>query len=97
MPNVLISSETESEWQTILGHPQLIKCMGICVLSLAHGSELKGSEVHPHIVKKNFWNFFFKFSHGTCPWMAFAWNFLGIFLKQNIFQKYGGSVGQNHL
>ena len=46
MPNVPISSETESEWRTILGHPQLIECMGICVLSLAHGSELRGSDVY---------------------------------------------------
>ena len=30
------SSEIGSEWRTILGHPQLIECMGICVLSLAH-------------------------------------------------------------
>ena len=33
---------------------------------------------------------FFKFKQGTCPWMAFAWNFFGI-LK--IFF-LGGSVGQ---
>ena len=43
--NVLISSEIGSEWRTILGHPQLIECMGICVLSLAHGSELRGSDI----------------------------------------------------
>ena len=30
MPNVFISSEIESQWRTILGHPQLIECMGIC-------------------------------------------------------------------
>ena len=41
-----ISSEIGSEWRTILGHPQLIECMGICVLSLAHGSELRGSDVY---------------------------------------------------
>ena len=30
MPIVLISSKTGLEWRTILGHPQLIECMGIC-------------------------------------------------------------------
>ena len=49
MPNVFISSEIGSQWRTILGHPQLIECMGIRVLSLAHGSELRGSDVYLHI------------------------------------------------
>ena len=52
MPNVLISSEIRSEWRTVLGHPQLNECMGICVLSLANGSEQRGSDVYQHIVKK---------------------------------------------
>ena len=26
-------------------HPQLIECMGICILSLAHGTEQRGSDV----------------------------------------------------
>ena len=70
MPSVLIiSSEIGSEWRTILGHPQLSECMGICVLSLAHESELKGFRRYLHIVflknleKKKL----FKFSQGTCP------------------------------
>ena len=32
---VFISSEIGSQWRTILGHPQPIECMGICILSLA--------------------------------------------------------------
>ena len=52
MPNMLIGSETGSEWWTILGHPPLIECMGICVLSLAHGYELRGFDVYQSIVKK---------------------------------------------
>ena len=40
--------------------------------------------------EKLIWKFFFKFKQGTCPWMAFAWIFFGIFL---IFF-LGGSVGQ---
>ena len=45
MPNVFMSSETESQWRTILGHPKLIDCMGICILSQAHGSEQRSSDV----------------------------------------------------
>ena len=37
------------EWRTILGHPKLIVCMGMCVLSLGHGSEPRGSDVYLHI------------------------------------------------
>ena len=79
MPNVLISSEIGSQWQTILGHPQLFECMGICILSLVHGSEQKGSDVICIYRKKLIWKFFFKFNQGRCPWMAFAWNFSGNF------------------
>ena len=32
MPNVLISSETWSEWRTFLGQPHPTECLGICVL-----------------------------------------------------------------
>ena len=78
MPYVLISGETGSEWRTILGHPQLIECMGICVLSLAHGSEQRGSVVICILHKELSGFFSFKFSKGTCPWIAFAWIFFGI-------------------
>ena len=44
--NVFISSQIGSQWRTILGHPQLIERMGICILSLAHGSEHRGSDVN---------------------------------------------------
>ena len=45
MPDLLISSDIRSDRRTILGHPRLTECMGICVLSQAHGSELRGSDV----------------------------------------------------
>ena len=80
MPNVLISREIGSEWRTILGHPQLIECMGTCVLNLDHECELKGSDVYLHIVGGKIYKLFFKFIEDTCPWMSFAWNFFGIFL-----------------
>ena len=42
--------------------------------------------------EKLIWKFFFKFNQDTCPWMAFAWNFFGIFM---IFLR--GVCGVNHL
>ena len=75
MPNVFISSETGSQWRTILGHPQLIECMGSCISSLAHGSEQRGSDAICILSKTDLDFFPFKFNQGTCPWMAFAWNF----------------------
>ena len=67
MSNMLISSEIGSEWRTILGHPQLIECMGICILSLAHGSEQRGSDV----IKK--------ISLDLTRVHALGWPLLGIF------------------
>ena len=80
MPNVFISNEFGSEWRTILGHPQLIECMGICILSLAHGSEKKGVPALFAYCEKLIWKFFFKFKQGTCTLMSFADNFFRIFL-----------------
>ena len=53
MPKVVIRDKTGSGGRTILGHPQLIEFMGICVLSLAHESELRGFDVYMHRVKNN--------------------------------------------
>ena len=64
MPNVYTSSEIGSQWRTILGHPQLIECMGI-----------KGVPTLFAYCEKPVWKFFFKFNQGTCPQMAFAWDF----------------------
>ena len=88
MPNVFISFETGSQWRIILGHPQLIEYMGLCILTLANGSEHRVLTSFAYC-EKLIWKIFFKFKQGTCPWMAFAWNFFGIFL---LF--LGGSVGQ---
>ena len=38
--------------ENILGQPKLFVCMGICVLSLAHESEMRGYLVYVLIVKK---------------------------------------------
>ena len=53
MPGVLIliSSEIGSGLRTTLGLPMLFECMGICVVSMAHESELGGFPVHVYIVE----------------------------------------------
>ena len=85
---MFISSQIGSRWQTILGHPQLIECMGICILSLAHGSEQRGSDFICIYYEKLIWKIFFKFNQGTCHWMAFAW----IFFSQNFPDFFEGGL-----
>ena len=43
--------KTEAERGTILGQPMTFECMGICVLSPAHESEMRASLVYLHIAK----------------------------------------------
>ena len=43
--------KTGADAGTIFGHPMLFECMGICVLSPAHESEMKGYLVYLLIVK----------------------------------------------
>ena len=43
--------KTAADWENILGQPMLFECMGICVLSPAHESEMKGYLVYLLIVK----------------------------------------------
>ena len=45
--------KTEADGGTILGQPMLFECMGICVLSPAHKSEMRGYLIYVQIVKKN--------------------------------------------
>ena len=42
--------KTGADGGTILGQPMLFECMGICVLSPAHESEMRGSLVYLLIV-----------------------------------------------
>ena len=55
--------KTGADREDILGQPMLFECMGICVLSPAHESEMRGYLVYVLIVKKNFSFILFKFSH----------------------------------
>ena len=43
--------KTGADGEAILGQPMLFECMGICVLSPAHESEIKGYLVYLLIVK----------------------------------------------
>ena len=42
--------KTEADGGNILGQPRLFECMGICVLSPAHESEMRGYLVYMPIV-----------------------------------------------
>ena len=44
--------KTGADMENILGQPVLFECMGICVLSPAHESEMRGYLVYVLIVKK---------------------------------------------
>ena len=48
--------KTGADRENILGQPMLFECMGICVLSLAHESEMKNYLVYVLSVKKNLFN-----------------------------------------
>ena len=45
---------TGADRKNILGQPMLFVCTGICVLSPAHESEMRGYLVYVLIVKKNY-------------------------------------------
>ena len=58
-------------------HPKLIECMGICVLSQMHGSELRASDVYLNTVKNLYGHFSLHSGHGTYPWTPFCLDFSG--------------------
>ena len=81
--------KTGADRETILGQPVLFECMGICILSPAHESEMRRLPclcadckilIPSH-------RFCFEFSHSILDWTALSWNFWGIF--RNTFR---GSV-----
>ena len=70
--------ETGADRENILGEPMLFVCMGICVLSPAHESEMRGYLVYVLIVKKTLL-ILIKFSHSILDWTVLSWNLGGIF------------------
>ena len=71
--------KTGADRENILGQPMLFVCMGICVLSPAHESEMRGYLVYVLIVKNLL--ILFKFSHSILDWTVLSWKFWGIFLN----------------
>ena len=71
--------KTGADRDDILGQPMLFVCMGICVLSPAHESEMRGYLVSVLIVKKTL--ILFKFSLSILNWTVLSWNFGEIFLN----------------
>ena len=75
--------ETGADGGTILGQPMLFECMGISVLSLEHGREMRGYLVYVLIVKKLIPLILFKFSHSILDWKALSSNVLGVYFFQH--------------
>ena len=69
--------KTGTDRENILGQPMLFECRGICVLSPAHESEMRGYLVYVLIVKNLL--ILFKFSHSISDWTILWPNFWGIF------------------
>ena len=47
----ITSTKLEQTGELVIGHPMLFECMGICVLSPAHESEMRGYLVYLLIAK----------------------------------------------
>ena len=69
--------KTGADRENILGQPMLFECMGICVLSPAHESEMRGYLVYLLIVKILISLILFKFSHSIIDWTVVSWNLVG--------------------
>ena len=80
---------TGADRGNILGQPRLFECMGMCVLSPAHESEMRGYLVYVLIVKKLISLILFKFSHSILDWTALSWNLGGGGFFETFFE---GSV-----
>ena len=85
---VKLDHRGELFWDT----PSVLQCLGICILSLAHDLN-KGVPTLFAYCEKLIWKCFFKFSQGTCPWMAFAWIFFSRDFSDFFFE--GGLWGKS--
>ena len=79
MSDAITSTKLEQTEGNILGQLMLFECMGICVLSPAHESEMKGYFVYLLSVK--YLLILFKFSHSILDWTVLSWNWGGDFFK----------------
>ena len=67
MSDAIPSTKLEKTGEIFWGQPMRFECMGICVLSPAHESEMRGSLVYLLIVK--YLSILFKFTHGILHWI----------------------------
>ena len=65
--------KTGANGGTILGQTRLFECMGICVLSPAHESEMRGYLVYLLVVK--YLLMLFRFGHSILDWTALSCTF----------------------
>ena len=79
MSDAITSKKTGADRENILGQLMLFVCIGICVLSPTHESEMSGYLVYMLIVKKVISLILFKFSHSILDWTVLSWNLGGIF------------------
>ena len=63
--------KTGADRENIFGQPMLFVCVGICVLSPAHESEMRGYLVYVLIVKNLL--ILFKFSRSMLDWTVLSW------------------------
>ena len=68
--------KTGADGGNILGQPMLFECKGVCVLSSAHESEMRGHLVYPLVVK--YLLILSQFGHSRLDWTALSWNVGGI-------------------
>ena len=54
MSDAITRTKSGANRENILGQPRLFECMGICVLSPAHESEMRGYLVYVLTVKKTY-------------------------------------------
>ena len=88
MPNVFISNKIGSQWWTVLGHPELIECMGSVFWAWRMDLN-KGVPTLFAYCEELTWNFYFNSTRVR----AHRWPLLGIFSGFFWFF-WGGSVGQ---
>ena len=77
MSDATTGTKLEQTGEMFLVQSMLFEYMGICVLSPAHESEMRGYRVYVLIVK--YLSILFKFSHSILDWTALSWILGGIF------------------
>ena len=89
--------KTGADRENVLGQPILFECMGICVLSPAHESKMRGLPCLCADCKIHIPPILITFSHSILDWTVLSWNWGGgggDLKKKKIFR---GVCGPCHL